>query len=62
MEEIKTNDDGMTAIHIRRGDYVDLGLNLSLNYYKNAINMAKILLKILNLKFFQTIYNGLNPK
>ena len=36
MEEIKTNDDGMTAIHIRRGDYVDLGLNLSLNYYKNA--------------------------
>ena len=21
MEEIKTNDDGMTLIHIRRGDY-----------------------------------------
>lgn len=40
MEEIKSNDDGMTAIHIRRGDYVDLGLNLSLNYYKNAIYMA----------------------
>lgn len=49
MEEIKTNDDGMTAIHIRRGDYVDLGLNLSLNYYKNAINMAKNTIK--NFKF-----------
>ncbi len=49
MEEIKTNDDGMTAIHIRRGDYVDLGLNLSLNYYKNAINVAKNTIK--NFKF-----------
>ena len=49
MEKIKTNDDGMTAIHIRRGDYVDLGLNLSLNYYKNAINMAKNTIK--NFKF-----------
>ena len=49
MEVIKTNDDGMTAIHIRRGDYVDLGLNLSLNYYKNAINMAKNTIK--NFKF-----------
>tara|TARA_S200000501_G_scaffold355346_1_gene376944 strand:+ start:788 stop:1636 length:849 start_codon:yes stop_codon:yes gene_type:complete len=48
-DEINFNDDGLTAIHIRRGDYVDLDLTLSLNYYKNAINMAKKSIK--NFKF-----------
>ncbi len=33
--------DGTTLVHVRRGDYVDIGENLDIKFYEEAINFCK---------------------
>ena len=33
-------NSGLTALHVRRGDYLNLGIELDDNYYKHAIEMG----------------------
>ena len=42
-ENIKSNYEinGLTLIHVRRGDYIDLNENLTLSFYEEAIDYCK---------------------
>ena len=43
INEFKENEylnSGLTALHVRRGDYLNIGIKLDDNYYKNAIEIA----------------------
>ena len=40
LEEIESGYS--VAVHIRRGDYLDLGINLATNYYKEAIDRLEV--------------------
>ena len=43
INEFKENEylnSGLTALHVRRGDYLNIGIELDDNYYKNAIEIA----------------------
>ena len=33
--------EGTTLVHVRRGDYVDIGENLNIRFYEEAINLCK---------------------
>jgi len=33
--------EGTTLVHVRRGDYVDIGENLNVRFYEEAINLCK---------------------
>ena len=45
-EVVKNNlsfdtNDGTTLVHVRRGDYVDIGENLDIKFYEEAISLCK---------------------
>jgi len=42
-ENFKSNNEinGLTLLHVRRGDYIDLNENLTLSFYKEAIDYCK---------------------
>jgi len=48
----KTILSGSTIVHIRRGDYVDIDEDLSVDFYKNAINYCKKNIKNFNYDIF----------
>ena len=37
----KTINEGTTLVHVRRGDYVDIGENLSIDFYESALNICR---------------------
>ena len=40
-QDIEKLNNGRVLIHVRRQDYLKLGINLPENYYKNSINLLK---------------------
>lgn len=41
INKYKLNDTISVGLHIRRGDYVDIGITLNLDYYNKALNYIK---------------------
>ena len=48
----KSIGSGTTLFHVRRGDYVDIGENLSINFYESALNFCKKNIKNFNFDVF----------
>ena len=47
--------EGKTLVHVRRGDYVDVGENLNIKFYEESITYCKENIKNFSLRFLQMI-------
>ena len=54
--DINKIDSNRTLLHVRRGDYIDSNENLSLNYYKEALDYCKNNIKEFNYDIFTDDY------
>ena len=44
--------NGTTLVHVRRGDYVDIGENLDIKFYEEAINLCRSKIEKLSFEVF----------
>lgn len=54
--------DGTTLVHVRRGDYIDIGENLDIKFYEEAINLCKSKIKDFSFEVFTDDYKWVSEQ
>ena len=54
--------EGTTLVHVRRGDYVDIGENLNIRFYEEAINLCKSKIEKFSFEVFTDDYKWVSEQ